>query len=298
MITISEGLQAYRIYAQAAGHSKRTIGWIESSMRYFAEFLGDKQDISQITANDLRRFIIAWGQRPKFARHPFNRPQNECVSPTSVQTYARGIRAFFGHLASEDLLPINPMQKVKTPKVPTKAVPTFNADEVERLLRCPNRNTPTGFRDYALQLTFIDTEGNSLQHYPAIVMINTKTTVGHMIDDWAGSGTVPGNVPGGVRWIMKREIARVTIGGTLLNWEDCLWLRCWQWTCCPGAKPRQSAALQPAACPPSPPRKYIPSLLTCPPKTEPDLVLDWRLIEKGEACLEKYSSLSNYQQVA
>lgn len=34
------------------------------------------------------------------------------------------------------------------------------------------------------------------------------------------------------------------------------------------------------------------SPVTCPPKTEPVLVLDWRLIEKGEACLEKYSSLS------
>ena len=157
MFTISEGLQAYRIYAQAAGHSKRTIGWIESSVRYFSEFLGERQDISQVTANDLRRFIIAWGQRPKFAHHPFNPPQNEHVSPMSVQTYARGIKAFFGHLAAEELIPTNPMQKVKTPKVHTTAVPTFNAPEVERLLRVPDRNSSSGFRDFALMLTFFDT---------------------------------------------------------------------------------------------------------------------------------------------
>jgi site-specific recombinase XerD len=157
MTTISEGLQAYRVYAQAAGHSPRTIGWITGSVRYFSEFMGEQQDIAQITANDLRRFIINWGQRPKFANHPFNPTGDQPVSPISVQTYARGIRAFFGHLAAEELIAANPMQRVKTPKVPTKAVPTFSTGEVERLLRCPDRNTPVGFRDYSLMLTFVDT---------------------------------------------------------------------------------------------------------------------------------------------
>ena len=158
MITISQGLQQYKIYAQAAGHSQRTINWITSSVRYFSEFLGEKQDVDQITANDLRRFIINWGQRPKFVNHPFKPPQNATVSPMTVQTYARGISAFFGHLAAEELIDSNPLGRVKIPKVPTKAIPTFTASEIERLLRCPNRNTPTGFRDYALILTFLDTE--------------------------------------------------------------------------------------------------------------------------------------------
>ncbi len=157
MITIAEGLKAYHIYAQASGHSKSTIRWITSAVTYFSEFLGDKQDISQITANDLRRFIIAFGERRGYVKHPFKPERKEPLAPITVQTYARAIRAFFGHMAAEDLIPANPMQRVKIPKVQIRAVPTFSASEVERLLRAPDRTTSAGFRDFALMFTFIDT---------------------------------------------------------------------------------------------------------------------------------------------
>jgi integrase/recombinase XerD len=50
----------------------------------------------------------------------------------------------------------NPMQKVKMPKVPKVAVPTFSQKEIETLLAQPDKKTDTGFRDYALFLAFID----------------------------------------------------------------------------------------------------------------------------------------------
>ena len=83
--------------------------------------------------------------------------RKELISPISVQTYARAIRAFFGHMAAEDLIPSNPLLRVKIPKVQTRAVPTFSASEIERLLKTPDRATPTGFRDFAIMFTFIDT---------------------------------------------------------------------------------------------------------------------------------------------
>jgi site-specific recombinase XerD len=158
MITVGEGLQAYRIYAQAAGRSPRTIDWVTRSVRYFMEFLGDScKYCEQMTTNDLRRFIIEYGKRQKYENHTYNAEQNELIAPISVQTYVRGIKSFFSYLATDELIPANVMLKVKTPRVPVKAVPTFSQNEVERLLRAPNRQTRTGFRDYALILTFIDT---------------------------------------------------------------------------------------------------------------------------------------------
>jgi site-specific recombinase XerD len=126
-------------------------------MRYFGEFLGEKQDIQEITADDLRRFIIALQRTPKFRHHPFNRPQEAKLSPQSIETYARAIRAFFGYLYREELIPKNPMQRVKMPKVPMKVVPTFSAVEIEKLLSIPDKSYGTGFRNYALMLTFVDT---------------------------------------------------------------------------------------------------------------------------------------------
>jgi site-specific recombinase XerD len=156
-MTLLEGLKAYRIFAKAAGHSNRTIQWIETSVHYFSEFMGERQDMEQITANDLRRFIIAWNDRPKYAHHPFAEPGKEHISPMTVQTYARAIRAYFGHMAEEEMIPSNPMARVKMPKVPKKIVPTFTSTEIEHLLRMPDKNTSSGFRDFALIMTFIDT---------------------------------------------------------------------------------------------------------------------------------------------
>jgi site-specific recombinase XerD len=123
LTTLSAAESAYRLCAQAEGRSLRAIQWIMSSMRYFGESLGEKQDIREITADDLRRFIIALQRTPKFRHHPFNRPQEAKLSPQSIETYARrAIRAFFGYLYREELLSKNPMQRVKMPKVPMKVV--------------------------------------------------------------------------------------------------------------------------------------------------------------------------------
>jgi len=157
MATLSEALTAYRIFAQAEGKSPMTIRWIMSSVTYFSNFLGDRQDISEITANDLRSFIIALQQSPKFLSHPYTKPRKEKLSPQSIETYARAIRAFFSNLHREELIDNNPMEKVKMPKVPQKVVPTFGEKEIHRLLAQPDKHTDRGFRDYALLITFLDT---------------------------------------------------------------------------------------------------------------------------------------------
>jgi len=112
LTTISEALTAYCICARAEGRSPRTIEWITSSVRYFSEFLGQDREISTIAANDLRQFIIALQESNKYRNHPFTKPQQVKLSPQSIQTYCRAIRAFFGYLKREDLIDANPMEKV------------------------------------------------------------------------------------------------------------------------------------------------------------------------------------------
>jgi site-specific recombinase XerD len=157
MVTLSDALNAYRICARAEGKSHRTIEWIACSVKYFGDFLGGDPDISAVTAEDFRRFIITLQQAPKFRDHPYNKPQQAKLSPQSIETYSRAIRAFFGHLHREELTPENPMRKVKMPRVPKKIVPTFSQGEIERLLAQPDKHTNRGFRDYTLLLTFVDT---------------------------------------------------------------------------------------------------------------------------------------------
>ena len=157
MTTLPEALTAYRICARAEGKSPRTIEWVTSSVRHFSEFLGDQEDIAAITANDLRRFINALRDSRKYHQHPYNRPQEQKLSESSINTYARAIRAFFGYLEREELINGNPVARVRMPKVPTKVVPTFSENEIERLVAMPDKRTDTGFRDYAIMLTLVDT---------------------------------------------------------------------------------------------------------------------------------------------
>jgi len=120
---LSDALTAYRICAQAEGKSPRTIQWITSSIRYFAEFLGGDQDISTITANDLRRFIIALQGAKKYRNHPYiNRPQQAKLSAQSIETYCRAVRAFFSWMLREEILISSPFSRVKIPASPRKVI--------------------------------------------------------------------------------------------------------------------------------------------------------------------------------
>jgi integrase/recombinase XerD len=170
-MTLSDALTAYRTYARAEGKSEKTVRWVTQSVGYFGDFLGpDQQDIASISGNDLRRFIIGLQGKQKFAKHPFNKPQQTKVSAQSIETYCRGIRAFFGFLQREGFIDSNPMAKVKMPKVPEVVVPTFTEKEIEKLLAQPNKNSNEGFRDYAILLCLIDT-GARLSE-----LANLKTT--------------------------------------------------------------------------------------------------------------------------
>ncbi len=157
-MTLQDALVAYRTYARAEGKSPKTIAWVVSSVGYFAEFLGpNQQGIATITGNDLRRFIIALQDRPKYANHPYNRPLPAKLSAQSIETYCRAIKAFFGFLKREGFIENNVMARVRMPKVPEVVIPTFSEKELAKLLSQTNRGTNGGFRDYCLLLTLIDT---------------------------------------------------------------------------------------------------------------------------------------------
>jgi site-specific recombinase XerD len=156
-VTVSDALTAYRMCARAEGKSPKTIEWVDSSVRLFAEFMGGDPEVTNIAGNDLRRFIIALQSSNRYRKHPYAKPQQEKLSAESIRTYARGVRAFFGNLHQEGFIDNNPMEGLKMPKSARKIVATFSEKELVKLLSQPNKNTDRGFRDYALLLTFVDT---------------------------------------------------------------------------------------------------------------------------------------------
>ena len=157
MTTLSDALVAYHICAKAEGKSPRTVSWVTDAIRYFSEFLGGDINLEQVTANELRRFIIALQQKKAFSSHRFTKPQERGLSPEAIASYIRAIKSFFSFLEREELTPENSMKKVRALKTPKKVMPTFSEQEIEKLLAEPNKKTSAGFRDYVVMLTLLDT---------------------------------------------------------------------------------------------------------------------------------------------
>lgn len=148
---------SYRTCARAEGRSPKTVSWVEDAVCYFARFLGSDIEIDLVNANDLRRFITALQGKKAFSNHPFTATQNRPLSPHTVASYARAIRCFFAFLEREEILPANPVKKVRIPKTPHKVMPAFTEAELERLLAQPDRKSSEGYRDYLVMLTLLDT---------------------------------------------------------------------------------------------------------------------------------------------
>jgi integrase/recombinase XerD len=72
------------------------------------------------------------------------------LSPRSVARRMAGLRAFCRYLKQEEVLPVDPLLDLQTPRLPERLPHFLSLDEVERLLCQPRLETPRGQRDAAM----------------------------------------------------------------------------------------------------------------------------------------------------
>ena len=68
---------------------------------------------------------------------------------SAIHGYVRSVKAFFHWCYDEELIDRNHMDKVKRPKLPVEAKPTYSPQEVEAFLNGCDRRSITGARDFA-----------------------------------------------------------------------------------------------------------------------------------------------------
>ena len=162
-------LAGYRLCARTEGKSPRTIEAVAASVAYLERFLGSEglvTDARHIGPAEIRAFIIYLQQKRAFSGHPFARAQERGLSPHSINSYLRSIRAFWSWLVSEGLVPKSPFARVKIPRAPRKIVSTFSDSQLEAFLKVIDTSTAEGFRDYVIVLTCW-TPGVGCRSYPA-----------------------------------------------------------------------------------------------------------------------------------
>ena len=144
----------------AEGKSRKTIEWYRANLKRFSQFLKREyldHSVADIGPPQARTFILhLQNDVRRWETSPFI-SDTKGLSPLTIHGYARAIKAFWSWLLDEGYIPENSMARLKCPRTPRKIIPTFSTDQIQRLLGALDPRTPTGFRDYAIILVFIDT---------------------------------------------------------------------------------------------------------------------------------------------
>ena len=137
----------YRKFAKTETKSDRTIETVTTAVTLFDRFLDGCEDVSKVTAEDLRRFIRELQSRQKWNNHPTIKNDHGGLSTFTIANYVRHVRAFWSWLHREEFITENPLKKVKVPETPDLIINTFTPDQIKQLLAVIPRNTHKGYRD-------------------------------------------------------------------------------------------------------------------------------------------------------
>src|SRR5690625_1490325 len=82
--------------------------------------------------------------------------RDEGVKDVTVERYFRGWRAFFNWLTDGGYITDNPVKGIRI-KSESRVIDTFTKPQLRKLFDQPDRTTFTGYRDYVIMLTLLDT---------------------------------------------------------------------------------------------------------------------------------------------
>ena len=134
----------------------KTMQSYEQTLRLFERWCADVVNISEpaaVTDSVLRRYICDLQERGKYTFYASEKTKNiNCperrrdyrneITVTTINNYIRNLRAFFTWY-SETEQQHNPMEKIKTFKNGRKVKDYLEDEEVERLLKCFDKERPS-----------------------------------------------------------------------------------------------------------------------------------------------------------
>ena len=150
-------IAVYEKFAQAENKSERTIEAVTAAAKKFNSSLGGDTNPQDITADDLRRYILCLQERCKWSGHPTIKQDHGNLSPNTIAHHIRHIKSFWSWMHSEGFLEQNTFARVKTPQETDKVVNTLAPSEVTQLIKVIPRNNHKGYRDSCIIIALYGT---------------------------------------------------------------------------------------------------------------------------------------------
>ena len=182
-VTFADALDRYELYARAISYSRAQIRLTRFAVGLLARFLEPTTDIQEMTRDDFLRFLADLQIRP--ARKSSGKESGHPLSKTTVNTYARNIKAFFVWLSNEGIITENPTAKVPAPRLPTTVPKVYSEDDLIKVSK-----TVTGLRDRAIYELFLDS-GMRLQELSKLDIKDVNTKKGFAIAKGKGGKERP-----------------------------------------------------------------------------------------------------------
>lgn len=124
--------------------SPRTIEDYREKISRFVEFSTayGKPNPPDITTHDIRLFLLSL---------------RDTCGPVSIRDYYGVINRFFNWMVTEGIIEVNPMTKIRKPRVPKKIIDTFTDQHITAMLKVCGEKTFLGLRNRAIILLLLDT---------------------------------------------------------------------------------------------------------------------------------------------
>ena len=158
-------------YCQYKGLSQKTYASYEQTLKLLQIYLKEKFEITkteQIKEKHLKDYIANLKERGKYtvvyneASKKTNNPQHrgdfgKKVSLITINNYIRNMRVYFNYMYNNRMIKSNPVEKIKTMKVPRKVVGYIEDEYINRLFKCFDLSKFHEYRDYVITELIFDT---------------------------------------------------------------------------------------------------------------------------------------------
>jgi integrase/recombinase XerC len=156
-------IEGYVLHHKSRRHSPHTIEFYTdrlSRLVWFLEHESYPTTLPDISPFHLRAFMVYLSEQKQGRWDSSNHQANRPLTPSSIHSYAKAMRAFFIWATREARLPTNPFSMVEMPLLPNQwRVQTFTDEEIAALFAAiDQRGTPfTVQRNRAMLSLLLDT---------------------------------------------------------------------------------------------------------------------------------------------
>ena len=141
MVLLSEGLE---IVNRLKSRGKYKPHWYRRPVEILIKQIGDRP-ANEVTEQDVFNWYL-------YVQNKKNRRRKGTISPYTVNSYARGLKAYFSHLERIGHIEKSPAKSLKLPKLPKTSKNAISDNDLEKMVAYSMRS----LRDYAMILILRD----------------------------------------------------------------------------------------------------------------------------------------------